>query len=116
MKRLKIILGLVLSLMFCLVLLAAFPNSALAKDQRAKEYVLCKNQNEVRTLSVTMNDDKNCVARYSKLGTDEVIGQSKAPELCHNRIQQVENVLKSANYNCKKFSKAQLTVSAEVIQ
>jgi hypothetical protein len=111
-KQLKIIFGLLLSL----VLLAAFPVLAFAKDQRAKEYVLCKNQNEVRTLSVTMNEDKNCVARYSKLGTDEVIGQSKAPELCHNRIQQVENVLKSANYSCKKFSKAQLTVSAEVIQ
>lgn len=96
-------------------LLMALPQAS-ATDQKAKEYILCKNQNEVRSLSMTMNEGQNCVARYSKLGTDEVIAQSKAPELCHDRIRQIQNVLKSANYNCKKFSKAQLTVSSEVIQ
>ena len=106
-------LAMFLALSACLF---TFSRVSFAKDQKAHEYVLCKNQNEVRSLSVTVADDKSCVARYTKLGTDEVIAQSKTQELCHSRVRQIQNVLTSANYNCKNFANAQLMVSPEVVQ
>ena len=99
------------------ILLGVFISSfSFAKDQKAKEFILCKNTEEVRILSVIMNDQNSCVAHYSKKGKDEIIAQAKAPGLCHDRVHQLQGILKSANYNCRSFSKAQVSTSQEVSQ
>ncbi len=89
---------------------------ASAEEQSAREFVLCKNQEEVRILSVLMIGDKKCVAHYSKKGKDEIIAQAKSPELCHDRVKQLQGILKSANFNCRKISKAHVTSSVEATQ
>lgn len=101
------------SFLICAVFVAG---SAFAKDQTAKEFILCKNSEEVRVLSITTSDDKTCVAHYSKKGKDEIIAQAKAPNLCHDRVKQLQGILKSAHYNCRSVSKAQVTTSSEVSQ
>ena len=99
-----------------LLLSILIPQVAFAKDQTAKEFIVCKNKEEVRILSILMNDQNTCVAHYSKKGKDEVIAQAKSPELCHDRVKQLQGILKSANYNCRSVSKAQVSTSSEVSQ
>ncbi len=93
-----------------------FAQVAFAKDQVAKEFILCKNSEEVRSLSILTSEEKGCVAHYSKKGKDEIIAQAKTPELCHDRVKQLQGILKSANYNCRSVVKAQVITSSEVIQ
>ncbi len=87
-----------------------------AKDQTAKEFIVCKNTQEVRILSILVNDQNTCVAHYSKKGKDEVIAQAKSLELCHDRLKQIQGILKSANYNCRSVAKAQVSTSSEASQ
>ena len=75
-----------------------------------------KFYSKVRTLSILTNDERGCVAHYAKKGKDEVIARAKSPELCHDRVKQLQEILKSANYRCRTFAKAQVTTSSEVIQ
>ncbi len=97
-------------------LIVVLSQLCLAKDQAATEFFLCKNQDDVRILSILMNGEKSCVAHYSKKGKDEIIAQAKSPELCHDRLKQLRGILKSANYNCKSVARAQVTSSAEATQ
>ena len=97
-------------------LILLFSQIGFAKDQTAREFILCKNRDEVRILSVIPTEDQGCTAHYSKKGKDEIIAQSKGPQLCHDRVKQLQGILKSANFNCKAIAKAQVTTSSEVTQ
>ena len=96
-----------------LIALLFFSQIGHSREQSAREFVLCKNQEEVRILSILMNGDKSCEAHYSKLGKDEVIAQAKSPDICHDRLKQLQGILKSAKYNCRSIAKAQVSSSAE---
>ena len=108
-------IAILISTLYFLFLIAImfFAQVGYSEEQSAREFVLCKNQEEVRTLSILVNSDKSCEAHYSKLGKDEVIAQAKSPDICHDRLKQLQGILKSAKYNCRSIAKAQISSSAE---
>jgi hypothetical protein len=103
-------------LRFALVALVAvgFTSFAQAADQKASEFVLCKNKaKNVRTLRV-MGDAKNCKVTYSKGGVEEQVGEHSSKESCSSIVDRMKETLQSSNWNCKEVGTATVTTSSEV--
>lgn len=95
-------------------LMAAVSSSAFAADQKASEFVLCKNSaKNVRTLRV-MGENKNCKVTYSKGGAEEQVGEHSAKESCSSIVDRMRDTLQAANWKCKEVSSATVTTSTEV--
>ena len=98
-----------------IVLLSFFAATNIyGTEESPREFVMCKHDGEVRTLSILMNPENHCVTHYTKNGKDEIIARAKSPALCHDRLKQLQGILKSANYNCRSIAKVQVMTGSEL--
>ncbi|RYZ76373.1 MAG: hypothetical protein EOP05_05235 [Proteobacteria bacterium] len=90
-----------------------FSSLAHAADQKASEFVLCKNKaKNVRTLRV-MGDTKNCKVTYSKGGAEENVGEHTSKESCSSIVDRMKDTLQASNWKCKEVTTATVTTSSE---
>lgn len=110
MLRFALVASAVTSIAFSVTLVSS---QAQAADQKASEFVLCKNKaKNVRTLRV-MGENKNCKVTYSKGGAEEQVGEHSAKESCSSIVDRMKDTLQAADWKCKEVS-ATVTTSSEV--
>jgi hypothetical protein len=86
-----------------------------ATDQKASEFVLCRNQKTVRTIRVMPEaTDSSCSITYSKGGVEELVGANRSLSSCKSILAQIRTNLESSKWNCHSVSKATVTESAEL--
>lgn len=103
--------------MRAIILFLAFVGCSFAVNasvqEKASQFVMCKNQKAVRTIRVTP-DDTGCRTTYSKGGVDEVVEDNSQIAKCRDRLKALQQSLEASRWNCKSAQKAEITFSSEV--
>ena len=90
-----------------------------AVDQKPSAFVLCKNQKNVRTISIlpTVGADSKsgCAVSYSKAGTDEVVGTNRNIETCKSILKSIQYNLETSKWSCRSVQSALVTTSQEAV-
>lgn len=98
-----------------LISLVLSVQTALAADQvvefENKVYFLCKNQKEVRTIRVQVDQQGICSTYYSKQGAEKLVGSGRNHESCTNFLNNIKTNLEKSNWSCRDISSARMTAS-----
>ncbi len=70
-------------------------------NQENSSFVLCRNNNKVRTIRVTLSGGGWCKAIYSKEGTEETVGRSVSADLCYDVVFKIRANLEKGPWKCK---------------
>lgn len=95
--------------------------AAAAVDQKPSAFVLCKNQKNVRTISIlpAPNTDPKtptgCAVSYSKAGTDEIVGTNRSIETCKSILKSIQYNLETSKWSCRSVQSAVVTTSREAV-
>lgn len=102
--------------MRAIILFLAFVGCSFVVDasvqQKASQFVMCKNQRAVRTIRITP-DETGCKTTYSKGGVDEVVEDNSKISKCRDRLKALQESLQASRWNCKSAQKAEITISDE---
>lgn len=92
--------------------------SAHAADEKASEFVVCKHEKAVRTLSITPDENEagasTCKVTYTKAGVPETVGEHTTKSSCHSILDHVKTTLESSKWDCKSVGSATVTTSPAV--
>lgn len=110
-----------------LLVITAF--SALAEEPKKEEvsaadaatessgkdttYLICKNNNVVRTVRVHKKANGGCETTYTKDGVDQSVGASWTVSRCSKVLGNIRTNLEKANWKCKDISEARVSSSEE---
>ena len=93
------------------VLSTGFTTNAAVSDVQNFAYWICKNQAEVRTIRVHV-DEGSCSTLYTKLGTEKSVGTGKNTESCINFLNNIKTNLEKSNWTCRDATGARMTAGA----
>lgn len=102
-----------------LVLLSTLIFSLLlfAEENHADDlvkYVMCKNQNIVRTIRVEREaEEKVCITTYTKNGEDKEVGRVQNSSSCTMFAENIRGNLEKAGWKCRDVSEAMDVHSAK---
>ena len=107
-------IGFASPLIFASSLLVGFPASAL--EQKPLAYVLCKNGGSVRPIHITPggHPDIECKVSYSKVGVEQVVGQSRSLAGCKSILKNIQNNLEASNWKCRAPTSASISYGSDV--
>lgn len=104
--------------MRAIILFLAFVGCSFVVDasvqEKASQFVMCKNQKAVRTIRITP-DESGCKTTYSKGGVDEVIEDNSKVAKCRERLKALQDSLQASRWTCKSAQKAEITFSNEAV-
>jgi hypothetical protein len=87
------------------------PNLAAA-DPRPN-FVLCRNQKNVRTVNIEMDPSgQRCIAKYSKDGVAKEVGRGLNYESCIKVMENIKVNLEKSNWKCKEITNEIITSTA----
>lgn len=85
---------------------------AEAAVKENKAFVLCKNNNIVRTIRVSENND-GCETVYTKAGVDRVVGSGRHTQSCLQFQNNIKNNLEEAAWTCREVAKSKVTIISD---
>jgi hypothetical protein len=95
---------------FSVVALAQAAVDPSQKQAPANNYVMCKNQKNVRTIRVENEKDENlCVTFYTKAGVDREVGRAQSRASCEKIVENIRKNLEKANWKCRDLEKVTTT-------
>ena len=81
--------------------------SSFAQAGFGKHFTLCRNEKEVRTLRVDLDDATGkCQANYNKYGKDQSVGSSSNIASCDSFVSHVRGNLEHGGWTCKEIKEA----------
>lgn len=93
--------------LFFLSIVISASGSALAQaaveiktQEQSPNFVLCRNQKTVRTIRVEKEDQKECVAFYTKAGVDREVGRAQNLLSCQKIVENIRGNLEKAAWKC----------------
>jgi hypothetical protein len=89
-----------------------FSTLANAEALKKATQVLCRNQAEIRTVRVNLKG-QNCQAVYTKMGKDQIVGNSGTADKCFEVLNRIKENLEKANWNCRDISESRISTSME---
>lgn len=86
------------------------PAFAQAAIQNSPNYVLCRNQKNVRTIHVEkVDEEKQCVTKYTKAGIDHEVGRAQHIQSCVKVMDNIKANLEKAQWKCKEVGNVSVT-------
>lgn len=71
-------------------------------------FVLCKNNQIVRTIRVNSGEE-GCKTVYTKSGVDRIVGSGQNASSCMQFLNNIKGNLEEAAWSCREVSKVKIT-------
>ncbi len=79
-----------------------------ALEPTSQALVLCRHQQNVRTIAVTPGEG-GCETLYTKGGVAEVVGRARNRDSCMGFLRNIQGNLQGAQWNCREVSQSSVT-------
>jgi hypothetical protein len=93
--------------------LAASASADRTVEVENKSYWICKNQKQVRTIRVHVDQAGVCSTYYSKQGEEKVVGSGRNHESCGNFLNNIKTNLEKSSWTCRDITPSRITASVE---
>ena len=100
--------------LFCFSVFVLGASSFAAVEELTSEgeqpvaFVLCRNQDTVRTIRIRNSESGRCETLYSKGGQDRVVGFGQAEQSCSQFLENIRDNLQDANWSCRQVDRARV--------
>ena len=93
-------------------------NSVASVEKKARSFVLCKNQKNIRTIRITSDEKEHdgCIITYSKSGIDEIVGGSHSMSSCKTVLKNIQTNLETSHWACRSVESARITYGSEALE
>ena len=75
-------------------------------ETKPSAYVICKNNSQVRTIRIVVDDKNICHTIYTKLGVDKNVGGGKNKMSCSQFLDNIKVNLEKSNWKCRDVESA----------
>ncbi len=93
--------------------LASMASAEQTVEVENKSYWICKNQKQVRTIRVHVDQAGICSTYYSKQGEEKVVGSGRNHDSCQNFLNNIKTNLEKSSWTCRDISASRITASVE---
>lgn len=97
----------------CILMTCAMARAEQVIEVENKAYWMCKNQKQVRTIRVHVDEAGICSTWYSKNGSEKNVGSGKNQESCIQFLNNIKTNLEKSAWNCRDISTARMSASIE---